>query len=508
MGSLFHFQSKPVTRCQSILTPRSHPPIHRKGGRPAACRGLSSIPSRRPNALDPEGIDDWFVPAQAQTTDNQDNRSAPWTPETDAFFPNDWIYPDSWNAPITAAAPRPAPPAPGPQPNAPNPAVSNRPVPPRDLYAAYWSQIPASRLTALAWAPPVFPSSDPFSLQSTLASPWLTPPPLSPDSFGPAPSSTLAPGPAGYGMLGGIPKMMAEQAAANDAWHVAANGMLGGIPKMAASPASLSSAGSYGLLGALKNLQPAPSNAQAAPSYLLDPRPVTLPDPVPLQDDSPLSTVELVADKKTDKRNLELFDQRAFGTPPPLGSTAPRLVPPVVGRPPPSPPAPVVSPAQPPSLPSLPRGPAPVPGPPADASGAPAPIGAQREPAKASAGPSTTADGAASTPLTPSWRRFEQKHGSQQTTMRTIFQGQATTVRLDFPPDVNGIVDLKEYNWWKPGYVKPFLQGKITERFQKQIQKYQTIDPNVRFQFSEEPPSWVVQAIEQVGGTYFVKSDP
>jgi hypothetical protein len=39
--------------------------------------------------------------------------------------------------------------------------------------------------------------------------------------------------------------------------------------------------------------------------------------------------VVLVADKKTDRRNLDIFDERAFGTTPPPGSTAPRLVPPI-----------------------------------------------------------------------------------------------------------------------------------------------------------------------------------
>lgn len=67
-----------------------------------------------------------------------------------------------------------------------------------------------------------------------------------------------------------------------------------------------------------------------------------------------------------------------------------------------------------------------------------------------------------------------------------------------------GIVDLKKYNWWKPGYMRPFLQGKVGEKFQVQIQKYQTIDPRVKFKFSEPPPPWVVKALEQVGGTYVV----
>jgi hypothetical protein len=50
----------------------------------------------------------------------------------------------------------------------------------------------------------------------------------------------------------------------------------------------------------------------------------------------------------------------------------------------------------------------------------------------------------------------------------------------------------------------PFLQGKVKRDFQEQIQKYQTIDPRVKLKFSEEPPPWVVQAIEEVRGTYIV----
>jgi hypothetical protein len=57
---------------------------------------------------------------------------------------------------------------------------------------------------------------------------------------------------------------------------------------------------------------------------------------------------------------------------------------------------------------------------------------------------------------------------------------------------------------WKPGYMRPFLQGKVGDKFQIQVRKYQTIDPRVKFIFSEQPPPWVVRALEQVGGTYIV----
>jgi len=67
-----------------------------------------------------DGIDDWFVP---------------WSAQTDASFPDDWIYPDNRNAPTSAAAPSTTPPAPSPQPNAPDPSASNRPAPLPDPFA-------------------------------------------------------------------------------------------------------------------------------------------------------------------------------------------------------------------------------------------------------------------------------------------------------------------------------------------------------------------------------------
>jgi hypothetical protein len=86
-----------------------------------------------------------------------------------------------------------------------------------------------------------------------------------------------------------------------------------------------------------------------------------------------------------------------------------------------------------------------------------------------------------------------------------IVDGKDVTVRLDFPPDGKGTLDLKDYNWSSPGYQVPFLQQKVIEEFQAQIRKYQAIHPPVRLQFSQQPPSWVEQAIEKAGGTYFVK---
>ncbi len=105
----------------------------------------------------------------------------------------------------------------------------------------------------------------------------------------------------------------------------------------------------------------------------------------------------------------------------------------------------------------------------------------------------------------PAWRQYELQNGSQQTTMQTTFNGQQVTVRLDNPPTGSQIIDFKDYDWSNPSYQKPFIQQQVINDFQTQIQKYQTIAPNVNLQFSQEPPVWVADAIKQVGGTYSVK---
>jgi hypothetical protein len=106
---------------------------------------------------------------------------------------------------------------------------------------------------------------------------------------------------------------------------------------------------------------------------------------------------------------------------------------------------------------------------------------------------------------TSSWQQYEQQNGSQQTTLQTTFQGEQVTVRLDNLPVGSQIVDFKDYNWSNPTYENPFIQQQVIDSFQTQIEKYQTIAPNVNLQFSQQPPSWVVQAIQKVGGTYSVK---
>jgi hypothetical protein len=119
--------------------------------------------------------------------------------------------------------------------------------------------------------------------------------------------------------------------------------------------------------------------------------------------------------------------------------------------------------------------------------------------------PAPTAREAPTSRTVPEWREYELRKGSTQFTLRVPYQGKEITIRLDFPPDEKGIVDLKYYNWWKPGYIRPFLQQVVAKKFQEQIQKYQAAHPDVKFIFSRQPPAWVVQAIELVGGTYIVE---
>ena len=103
------------------------------------------------NPADADGIDDWFVP----TADG---------------------YPDDWFVPAPAATPAQS--GPGAQSNAAAPPVSNPPAVRPDPSAAFWSLVPASRLGALAWDPPIFPGdSTPFSPGTSTPSVWPAGPP-------------------------------------------------------------------------------------------------------------------------------------------------------------------------------------------------------------------------------------------------------------------------------------------------------------------------------------------
>jgi hypothetical protein len=103
------------------------------------------------------------------------------------------------------------------------------------------------------------------------------------------------------------------------------------------------------------------------------------------------------------------------------------------------------------------------------------------------------------------WQVYEQKHGSQQTPMTIIADGQTRKVRLDVPPTPTDVLDFKDYNWSKGTYDQPFMRQKVIDQFQAQIRLYQAVRPNVVLQFSREPPDWVVKAIFEVGGSYSVK---
>jgi hypothetical protein len=306
------------------------------------------------SSLAPDGIDDWIVPAPAPgRTDH----------------PDDWIHPSS-NAP-TAIAPSAAPPAPSQQPNAAAPGLSNRPPPPSDPLAAYWSLIPASRAGAMTWHPPVFLPPNPFSHENIPASAWVTPLPIflnSPQQFpsaSPAPftyppsaadegllggipkllaasaSSDFLHDSAGQGLLGGIPKLLAASASSDFLHDSAGQGLLGGIPKLLAAsapPDPFSTPGSWGLLGAVPGLEPAASNAQADATFTPDLRPNSSSEPMQFADGDIPPDIELIADKKKglpSPQNPDVFNARAFGKSPPLGSFVPKPLPPIVGGPPP-----------------------------------------------------------------------------------------------------------------------------------------------------------------------------
>jgi hypothetical protein len=199
------------------------------------------------NPADDDGIDDWFVPpASPKPGGHPNDWSVPWSAETDALFPNDWIYPDSENTRAPAVAPSTTPPAASQQPN-PNPSITSRAPAPFDPFAAYWSRIPASRIGALAWAPPIFPDS--FGQFPPAESPPRNDPP------------SFAPG----GLLGAIPRMCAA-APLNNSPSFAPGGLLGAIPKMCA-PASATdplAAAANGILGGIAKLIPPPTPTSGA----------------------------------------------------------------------------------------------------------------------------------------------------------------------------------------------------------------------------------------------------
>jgi hypothetical protein len=113
--------------------------------------------------IDPHdgGPDDWFVPAADGYPD-------------DWFVPASDGYPDDWFVPASSA-PATAQPTLGPQPRTANPAPATRPAPPPGSLADYWSRVPASRVGAMAWHPPIFLNSPGQSPLGAPAPPDQTP---------------------------------------------------------------------------------------------------------------------------------------------------------------------------------------------------------------------------------------------------------------------------------------------------------------------------------------------
>jgi len=185
--------------------------------------------------------------------------------DDDGWWPNPWApqsgpgggasYPYNWTDPFINS--RTA---------IPNP-VASAPAP-----------FSAAALGAMAWHPPIFLSPDPST--------WLPPPATFPNPFGQSrPAVNALPTDFGTGgILGGLAKIAAEQARANDPRYGPATGMLAGVAKQVADRAAagdpLAGARWRGILGSLADLQPPPSNAQAAPSSLPMSRPFLPPDPI------------------------------------------------------------------------------------------------------------------------------------------------------------------------------------------------------------------------------------
>jgi hypothetical protein len=209
--------------------------------------------------IDPQdgGLDDWVAPAPAPTRPAGQGAPVMWTDPQDGGL-DDWVAPapapsrpaaqvspvtaidpqdgglDDWIPPTPSPAPGAAQPAPSPQPSVAGPGTSNPPAGPPDLRAAYWSLIPASRAGAMAWHPPIFLPSNPFSPENIPASKWVTPPPIFLNSPGQLPLTPPAPP--------NVPR--------TDAGH----SLLGALANLQSVPSDPPNAAAHGLLGALANL--------------------------------------------------------------------------------------------------------------------------------------------------------------------------------------------------------------------------------------------------------------
>jgi hypothetical protein len=193
---------------------------------------------------------DWFVPQP----------SAPSASSGDSL-------PDDWFVPQPSVPPSPTQPPFGPQSSTLNPVAPSPPATPRDPYAAYWSLVPASRVGAFAWHPPIFLNSD-----------GQFPPPAS--TYDPPVLPT-------YGLFG-IAKMPAASAAAY-ARPIGGGGLFDSLAGLSAAntdaPPSIFGAIApppYAAPMPGSNPSPSPSyppylGGSALPPYLADPPPP--PDP-------------------------------------------------------------------------------------------------------------------------------------------------------------------------------------------------------------------------------------
>jgi hypothetical protein len=243
--------------------------------------------------------------------------SFPSDPEDDGFpndwfvpqadgFPNDWFVPDNQNPPAPTAAPPSAPPAPSPQASAGKPVPSNRPAPRFDPYEAFWSQVPASRVGAMAWHPPIFLSPDSFAPQDTPSSARGGPParfsnPLA--QFLPPTYALpgLAPDVGTGGILSGIPKLAAASGVPNPG-DATASGLLGGTAKLSTTlgPTGIpSSKIAPGLLAPLRFSGPLPSDSGMDDQDPRPPLPGDLAEPARGPLSQPSDTNELLTFDKS-----------------------------------------------------------------------------------------------------------------------------------------------------------------------------------------------------------------
>jgi hypothetical protein len=163
-----------------------------------------------------DGIDDWLVSGRASDG------------------PDDWFVPPSAATASTGQL------APGAQTTAVNSWSPNPPAPLLDPFTAYWSLIPASRVGAMAWDPAIFPGNAP---NNSVTSAW----PAAPSRPAGIPNI-----PAG-GLLDGLAKLAPSTSGSG----IPLGGMLDALAQLGpSSPAPASSIPTGGILDALANLGP------------------------------------------------------------------------------------------------------------------------------------------------------------------------------------------------------------------------------------------------------------